>query len=634
MHRRRLIFDAAITAAAAFASLTALGCVRNEGSRTATPSNIILITIDTLRADRVTAAITPTLHQLKVKGVEFTQAVTTAPLTAPAHASLFTGLNPPRHGVRDNAVFSLPPGVPTYVERLQRSGYATGAFVSALVLDSRYGLDRGFDVYDDDVRGVERAAGETLDRAQQWIATATKPFFVWIHLFEPHAPYVAGSYDAEVSAVDRALQPFVTTLGERALWNDAVVSVTSDHGESLGDHGEATHGFFLYDAVLRIPWLVRAPGLSPATYAQQVRIVDVMPTLLRLAGVGEDTNAGLRIDGVDLSAAMRGATPEPLEAYSETWLPRHQFGWSELTSLRRSGSKFIEAPLPELYDLASDPHESSNIAGNQHQQVSAARRTLAAIASMAAAEDGRRTVTDPALAERFMSLGYIGSSPAAPPGSTLADPKDKIELYTMTMEALELSERGDKRGALAALDRAIARDPNIAQVHFVRGSILGDLGRYAEAAAALERTVALNPRYVTARFKLALAYLRLTKHADAERALESVLRDEPENVRAWHNLATVAYARGDLRRAEELELKAVSLDRNYGEAWNALGAVYIVTKRPAPALEALKTAAALTPTSGQVQANLALAHQALGQSAEAAAARDRACHLDRRYCAR
>jgi tetratricopeptide (TPR) repeat protein len=411
-----------------------------------------------------------------------------------------------------------------------------------------------------------------------------------------------------------------------------VVSVTSDHGEALGEHGERTHGFFVYDATLRIPWLVRAPELAPATYAHQVRIVDVMPTLLGLAGAGDEA-AGLRLDGVDLTAAVAGTRSERLEAYSETWLPRHQFGWSELASLRTEAVKFIEAPRPELYELANDPSESRNSADERRDAVSAARRTLAAIASVEV-RGGRKTTTDPSLADRFMSLGYIGFSPAgAGSGAALADPKDKIELYELTMKSLEQSEGGDKAGALASLGQVLAVDPGIAQAHFIRGSILGDLGRFQEAAAALERTTALNPRYVTARFKLALAYLRLKRHADAERALEGVLRDEPENVRAWHNLAAVAYARGDLKRAEELELKALGIDKSYAEAWNTLGAIHIVSKRPAQALEALKTAAALAPANGQVQANLALAHQALGQEAAAAAARERACALDRRYCA-
>src|SRR5262245_28047117 len=206
------------------------------------PSSIVLVTIDTLRADHVNAATTPTLAALAAQAVSFDQAITVAPLTLPAHASLLTAQFPPRHGVRDNQIFTLPETAATYPSMLRQRGYDTAAFVSAVVLDHRYGLNRGFDVYDDEITGPERAAPETLARAEQWIDTARRPFFVWVHLFEPHAPYRTGSYAAEVTAVDTALGGFFDHLRGANVWNDLVLAVTADHGEALGEHGEKTHG--------------------------------------------------------------------------------------------------------------------------------------------------------------------------------------------------------------------------------------------------------------------------------------------------------------------------------------------------------------------------------------------------------
>ena len=245
----------------ALSALLLLAACRGQRSRAA-PRSIVLVTIDTLRADHVSPRLTPALDALAKEAVVFDQAVTVAPLTLPAHASLLTGAYPPRHGVRDNQVFALPSEIPTYPSALKEKGYATAAFVSAIVLDHRFGLNRGFDVYDDEIQGPERPAAETLARAERWIDAAARSFFVWVHLFEPHAPYRTGSYEGEVKEVDAALGTFFRHLRDRGLWDDLALSVTSDHGESLGEHREQTHGFFLYEATLRIPWILKVPGLQ------------------------------------------------------------------------------------------------------------------------------------------------------------------------------------------------------------------------------------------------------------------------------------------------------------------------------------------------------------------------------------
>jgi choline-sulfatase len=600
--------------------------------------SIILVTVDTLRPDHVTAKITPALDRLARESISFDTVVTVAPLTLPAHASLLSGMYPPLHGVRDNQIFSLGEGTPTYASWLNARGYATAAFVSAIVLDHRYGLAAGFDTYDDDMSGAaERTGRATLDRAAKWLATAPSPFFLWVHLFEPHAPYAAGSYAAEVAVVDRDLESFFTVIRQRGVWDEIVLSVTSDHGESLGEHGESTHGFFVYDSTIRIPWILRAPGLAPRRFHHQVRILDVLPTMIELANAsGPDAPLPTGVDGVSLVPSFsRDASPR-LEAYCESLLPRHQFNWSELKAVRTDRFKFIDAPEPELYDLTRDPSEGSNVLSSNRDTASAMKSTLAAIERSGRKANGstRRPDGDPVLAEKFMALGYIGYSAAPEPDAErrLPDPKGKLQVYELTMSAYELAGKNKPIEAVEALRRAERIDPEVTQVHFLKGTILGNQERYREAAAALERAIELNPRYVPARFKLALAYLRLGQNDRAERALRAVLEQEPGNVRALHNLAAIDYARGDLHRAEDFERQALAIDSNYFEAWNTLGAIYVVSKRPAEAIQALNTALRLNPASGQAQYNLALALRADGQSERASEAAKKACALDTRFC--
>ncbi|OLC41425.1 MAG: hypothetical protein AUH43_24530 [Acidobacteria bacterium 13_1_40CM_65_14] len=592
---------------------------------------MIVVTIDTLRADHVTPQIAPALDQLRKTSIEFTDAVTVAPLTLPAHASLFTGLYPPRHGVHDNHVSSLPEDVPTYAARLKQRGYATGAFVSAVMLDHRYGLDRGFDVYDDRIDGPERAAVDTLGRAGTWLQTASRPFFLWIHLFEPHAPYRTGTYASEVTDVDSELATFFTTLHARQLWDDIVLSVTSDHGESLGEHGEKTHGFFVYDSTIRIPWLLHAPGRRAARFAPQVRIVDQMATIMALADAGASAPGG--IDGVNLLPFVDGNRSPDLEAYSETYLPRDQFNWSELRALRRAGRKFIDAPQPELYDVQADPAESANLYAEERPNAESLARQLAAVERSGSHNTRVRSSND-VEADKFMALGYIGFSPplARARADRGADPKAKLPVYTLTMDAIELSETGRPDAALHALRRARALDADVTQVHFLEGAILGGRGDFRGAAAALERTLALNPRFVAARLKLALAYLRLGHDRAAEQQLDAVLRDEPANYRAYHDLAAIAYARGEFDHAEALERKALAIKSDYFDGWNALGAALIMKHQASAAVDALQKATDINPRSGQALHNLSLALAAAARRDEAERAAVRACAADRQYC--
>lgn len=599
---------------------------------------MILITVDTLRPDHTTAEVAPVLASLQREALAFDNAISVGPLTLPAHASLLTGILPPAHGVRDNHIFSLDPGVPTYTGWLKSCGYDTAAFVSAVVLDRRYGLAAGFDLYDDAMPGAspERSARDTLARAERWLTTRqgpeTVPFFLWIHLFEAHAPYVTGSYASEVREADREIGRFFDVLRARGLWDDTVLSVTSDHGESLGEHGEDTHGFFIYDSTIRIPWILKAPAVIPGRFAPQVRLLDVMPTMLALAEVSESPIPPFVQEGVDLSAYLsRGVDPD-LVAYSETLLPKHQFNWSELKSIRTASVKYIDAPEAELYRWPDDPGETRNLAASEPATAASMRRIVArASTSRFPARRQRSNVVE---AEKFLALGYIGQAhmPADNEDASRPDPKSKIEVYRLVMSSLQLSESGRSDEALEALDRAAAKEPDGTQIHYLKGVILGNQERYGEAAAALQRTVELNPRHVLARFKLALAYLRLGATDRAETVLLAVVAEEPENMRAYQNLATLAYSRGDLARAESFARRAIEIAPDYFDAWNTLGAVYVLMERPSEAVDALTRAVALDPRSGQAQFNLSLALLSEGDRTAAAAAEDAACALDQRFC--
>jgi choline-sulfatase len=599
--------------------------------------SIIVISIDTLRADHVNARLTPVLDALEREAVVFDQAVTVAPLTLPAHASLLTGMYPPRHGVRDNAVFTLPADVATYPAHLKQLGYATGAFVSAVVLDHRYGLNRGFDVYDDEIAGPERAGVETLSRAASWIDRAPRPFFLWVHLFEPHAPYRTGSYAGEVAAVDTALAGFFTHLRDAHMWADIVLSVTADHGESLGEHGEQTHGFFLYDATLRIPWVLKAPGVLPRRVPQLVRLVDEMPTIVDIAGAAgrpAENNRGAHatIDGTSVAALAHGGSIE-LDAYSETFLPRDQFGWSPLASMRTGRFKYIEAPQPEFFDLASDPDEAANVVGSRAADAARLKRALAAVASVRGVPSAR-VGSDPQRAEQLLSLGYSAGATAFPETAdrALADPKTKLAVYELTMAALEMAEKGELTHALKNLQEAERLDPDVAQIELLIGTVLGRMGRYDRAASALERAASLNPQDTAVRFKLALAWLRTGRAERAAEALREVVRSQPDDFRAWHNLAAIAYSRGDLDEADALERKALALSPEYAEAWNTVGAIALVRRRTDVALDALTRATRFGPQNAQAFRNLALAFGAAGEEERARAAGARACALDKSLC--
>ncbi|HSC28373.1 MAG TPA: sulfatase [Vicinamibacterales bacterium] len=405
----------------------------------------MIVSLDTTRADRLPAygymdVSMPHLDRLAREGVVFDQATSVAPLTLPAHASLFTGLYPPGHGVRDNADPALAEEHATLAETLRERGFRTAAFVGSVVVNPERGLAQGFDEY----RGVatDKQAGHGPERMQrradavvtdalEWLGhQPASPFFLWVHLYDPHRPYdppepyrssVADPYVGEIAFADSQIGRLLDALERRRLYDRTVVVVVGDHGESLGDHGERDHGIFVYESVMRVPFIVRAPGLAPRRVGAVVRLVDVMPTVLDLVGLQAPD-----LDGVSLVDLMKGSRRSDLEAYSESLYPR-RFGWSPLLALRDGRFKLISAPRPELYDLERDPFEERNIYGERRELAEAMTTRLADIARERSTGTGTPAVP-PDVQARLAALGYVGSvpTPAMLTGEQLPDPKDCI----------------------------------------------------------------------------------------------------------------------------------------------------------------------------------------------------------------
>jgi arylsulfatase A-like enzyme len=413
-------------------------------------SGVILITLDTTRADYLgpygsSQAATPNLNHLASGAVVFEQAMTVAPLTLPAHCSLFTGLLPPRHGVRDNAG-ALASHHETLAARLQQQGFQTGAFVSSAILKADRGLAAGFESYDDRrassraaAGGLQRPANETVDAALTWLEGRHKrPFFLWIHLYDPHAPYDPpepfrtayrdNPYAGEIAFADGQVGRLTAFLEARRLLDRTAVIVTADHGESLHEHGEAGHGIFLYQSVLHVPLIIRAPGLMARRVSAVTTIVDVMPTILDLTGADRPA---ARLDGTSLMDLARGATDPDLDAFAESWYPL-QFGWIPLRSLRSGRFKLIAAPRPELYDLDRDPAEQHDLFRARPALGRALAQRLVEMerdAPPSAGVAGLSPARD--IADRLAALGYIAPAPSAASAGhgSLPDPKDHIGEY-------------------------------------------------------------------------------------------------------------------------------------------------------------------------------------------------------------
>ncbi|MGE5359551.1 MAG: sulfatase-like hydrolase/transferase [Bacteroidales bacterium] len=534
----------------------------------APPPNVLLITLDTVRADHLGAygsklASTPALDRLAREGVRFTDATTHAPLTGPAHAGILTGVYPARFGVRDNASTPLPPDVPTLATVLRKAGYSTGAFIGAFILDRAYGFDHGFEEFDSrfaqfqagDKMQAERPAGEVLKPALAWLAKepGARPFFAWVHFYDAHAPYAppepyksryrSHPYDGEIAYVDSAVARLLQLLEQRGVLDRTLVVAVADHGEGLGDHGEEEHGLFLYDSTLHIPWVMRLPARAHQglVVRDQVRAIDVMPTILDIVGVP----APPKLDGETVLPRVDGSgKADAPVSYAETYYPLLHFGWSAMQSARVPEWKYISAPRSELYDLRKDPAESANVIDRQSGVAGRLDGDMRRIAGSfgSAAANVKATVPDADTLARLRSLGYVGFTPS-PAAGTGPDPKDmapKLAVFRRLLaEADAALKKRNPTLAIEKMKQALVINERAYDVHILLGDAHAELRDYDRAVGEYAAAALLNPDSADPLLAAAGALLTEGRFDQAREQIERAARLEPrsaEVARTWGRL--------------------------------------------------------------------------------------------------
>jgi choline-sulfatase len=655
---------------------------RAVGVRPARP-NVLLITLDTTRADRLGAygyadASTPNLDTLATGGVRFVRALSPAPLTLPAHASLMTGRNPYGHGVRNNGHFVLAADLPTLAERFAAAGYDTAAFVSSYVLDRQFGLARGFAHYDDaldpprglaDSLEIERRGDRTVAAATAWLAARgpapPRPYFTWVHLYDAHDPYTPPMayvarfedrlYDGEIAFQDTLVGELLAA-GRRGPATSPLVVVAGDHGESLGEHGESTHGLFVYEGAVRVPLIVSWPGaIAPRVVEPPVGLVDVTPTIAELAGLPafdgiEGGSLVPLIDGHDVGSAGR-------PAYAETYFPQFFMGWAPLRSVRDGAWKLIDAPEPELYDLNADPGERTNLYAAQPATARGLRRTLETMAR-AGADRANPTPMSAEARQRLSSLGYVSApAPAAAAGATAPDPKHMAPLFERLLDGNRALSRGRSAEAADIARGVLAKDASNAFARLVLGRALLAEGHHREAIDALRAYLAAVPGSADAHHWIALAQLRLgdrgralaeeeaalaldARHGaaialragllfssgrrdEAVRALRDAVAADPVNTALRVSLADLLSDAGQAGDAEPEYRRVLEARPNDVGAMLGLGLLLARTDRLDPAAAALTRVLEIDPGQDEARFERAVIHERQGKAAEARAGYER-----------
>ena len=636
--------------------------------------NVLFVTIDTLRADRLgcyghAAAVTPALDALATRGVRFATAIAHVPLTGPSHASLLTGRTPLGHGFRDNGGYVLPPQVKTAAEDFGQAGYRTAAFVSGFPLDRRFGFDRGFETYDDHLpKGndrrrtpyVERLADATTDAVIRWLgappAAGASPFFLWVHYYDPHAPYEppgalaerfrASPYDGEIAFVDAQLARLLAALQEKGALARTLVLVTADHGESLGEHGEGTHGLFVYDATLKVPWIMAGPGLAAGRIATAVaRGIDVLPTLLDYCAIA--TPSG--VEGRSLRPSAEGREMSDAPAYAESLYAEREFGWAPLHAWRTARYKLIEAPRPELYDLSVDATEQANRLAELPDRGAELRRQLQSALSRPV--PAAAATVDPDAAAKLEALGYVGGGHAQPSSAApRRDPKDGVHLMPRINRGMSAA-RVDPSLAIREMSAVLAEDPGllmarrtIAVAYATAGKheqavaelrrlekdgqlsaedaiVLGDnlrfSGRLAEAGEVLQRAARENPKFPQPWLSLAEVHIKEHKNAEAAADYQRVLALVPDHIEALRGLGDLALLDGRLDEAAARYARILEVDPGDAGAMTKMGVLRMRAGRGEEAIALFRRAVEREPGNGEALLYLAGALAASGRSAEA-----------------
>ena len=613
----------------------------------ASPSNVVVITIDTLRADHVGCygdkeIKTPNIDALAQEGIRFERAFTPVPVTLPAHTALFTGTYPLRSGMHDFADNKLNPSQPTLASVLKAKGYTTGAVIGSAVLDSRFGLNHGFDFYYDhfdfsrlqesNLDEMERPGDAVADQAIEWLdQNYRKKFFLWMHLYDPHYPYRPPSpyseeykdrpYDGEIAFADSQVGRLIRELKDKGVYQNTLIVLTGDHGESLGEHGEKTHGFFIYNATLHIPVVIRLPG-SPAarTVFALISLPDLMPTVLSYLKIDVPSE----VQGRDLLPFLDDNHIESnTSLYAETFLPRLHFNWSELRGAETANYHFIDAPKPELYDLSKDPGETNNLFSQKKAVAEEMRAKLTALIQQygTGQELAQKTGLDPALMERLKSLGYAGFSGGGTPTITdrsLPDPKDRVQVYELISDAIAESQHGEYASSTDKLNAALKTEPNSVPVHYLLGLNYYRTREFAKSVAELQRVLQLSPDYSLAVFQLGLAYARMGDLDHAIQSLKHALELDPTNFSAAYNLGAAYLQKKMVPEALGAFRQSVAAFPDYAQGHRALGEVLLYQSQVDDAIVELRRAADLAPQDPGTHAALAKALAAKGLNQQAA----------------
>ena len=631
---------------------TLVGGAQVHRAKTSYP-DVFLVTIDTLRADHVHCygydkVATPTLDQLAKNGIRFTEAFTPSPITNTSHTTILTGLLPSDHGVTDFAV-PLATSHATVAELLKKQGYHTAAFIGAVILDSNSlapGLDRGFDFYDNFPQHsttksrwgrVERRGMDVVQHAEKWLtAHPAGSRFVWVHLYDPHDPYEPPApysekykdhlYDGEIAYADAALGQFIAYLKTHAWLDNSVVIVVGDHGEGLGEHGEDTHGIFLYDSTTHVPLIVKmAHAVSAgAVINSQVRTTDIVPTILDIATLQVPDG----LDGESLRPYFSGSGTDRT-AFGETDYTL-RFGWAPLRSVREAGFKFIEAPRPELYDLHSDGQELHNVYAPWNANVQKFRSQLAELRNRSAKqEQASPGAVGKGTTDELHALGYLGASDAlttttVPEPSLLPDPKDKIQEQNLLHTAMLATDDGRSSDARVALEKVLQSDPKSPTALLQLGQLELNAGNGSKAAEYLKRATEARPEDATAAFDYARALEMSGDLAHARDALSTSLKVNPSQFSARLLMGKICLRLQDPKGAEDQLEAALLLQPNSADAQLALAQAMFAQNELPDAVNVLETLAKSQPKNADVFELLARAYGQLGKGDLAGRAQARA----------
>ncbi len=649
--RKRLFLIAAAAVVAASAAVLVIllrgkpDFARLRGGR---DLNVILVTLDTTRADRLGCygfrnVETPTIDLFASRGVRFERCYSQTPLTLPSHTTLMTGTLPLFHGVRDNGGFVVPSQLKTMAELFKEKGYATGAFIAAYVLDSKWGLDQGFDTYFDkfdlgkfkriSLGTVQRPANEVMAEALPWLErNKGEKFFAWIHLYDPHSPYdppppydklyAAHPYLGEIAFADSQLRRLWELLERNGLDRNTVLVVAGDHGESLGEHNEQSHGFFIYQGAIHVPLIVATPfpKFQGIVSTEAVGLSDVLPTVCEMAGLPVPAE----VQGHSLLPAFTdGRRKAPAPVYSETYYPRFHYGWSDLKSVQDERYKLILAPVPELYDVVADPGEEKNLVYLEkgiYDKLSAEAETFIRKSGQNAYEMDMTTV-DEETREKLSALGYVGSftDPSKLAGKKLGDPKDKIVVFNELSRAREIGMEGKPDEAIAIIRAIIATDPDITDAYFTIGNIQFQQQKYREAIDYFQQVLGRKPDDTFAAINIALAYEGMGEFEEAEKFLLAYMAKGIEDPQFYFMLGNINFIRKTYDKAVTYFDKCISLNAESAGSHNMLAAIALVREDLDGADRHLEEALRLNPRLSNAHYNRAQVFEKRGRPAEAEA---------------